>query len=82
MERIALQGYAGHEIELVVEHGGAGGAPRAWFEVRDPATGALRGRFATRSEAERHLAAVFPGVPAELGRLPAVPRPRRRPGRS
>ncbi|GIX32170.1 MAG: hypothetical protein KatS3mg125_0126 [Lysobacterales bacterium] len=76
MERIALQSYAGHEIELVVEHK-AGEGPRTWFEVRDPATGVLRGRFRTRREAERHLSAVFPGVPAELGRIPAVPRRQR-----
>lgn len=80
MERIALQAFAGHEIDLVVEHEGSETAPKTWFEVRDPATGAVRGRFATRSEAERHLAAIFPGVPPELGRLPAVRRIRRRHG--
>lgn len=78
MERIALQRFAGHEIELVVEHGRAGEGPRIVFEVRDPATGALRGRFASRADAERHLRALFPGVPPGLGRVPSVPRPPRR----
>lgn len=82
MERIALQAFAGHEIELVVESADDTGLPRTWFEVRDPATGALRGRFATRSEAERHLAAAFPGLAAERGRVPVVGRPRQRGGRS
>ncbi|MDW8480133.1 MAG: hypothetical protein RML12_10550 [Xanthomonadales bacterium] len=77
MERIALQRFAGHEIELVVEYEPAGEEPRIFFEVRDPATGALRGRFPSRAEAERHLRALFPGVPPGLGRVPSVPRPPR-----
>lgn len=71
-DRIQLQGYAGHCIELVEEWLGMSGPAQLWYEVADPATGAVRGRFASRAEAESFLDSIFPGVPGELGRQPCV----------
>jgi hypothetical protein len=73
-DRIHLQGYAGHSIELVEEWTSTSdAATRLWYEAVDPATGALRGRFASRAEAESFLDTLFPGVPGELGRQPCAP---------
>jgi hypothetical protein len=72
-DRIQLQAYAGHCIELIEEWAAGQGGARLWYEVADPATGALRGRFASRAEAESFLDTLFPGVPGELGRLHCAP---------
>jgi hypothetical protein len=69
--RIPLQAYAGHAIDLVEEWSASTGA-RLWYEVADPATGAVRGRFTSRAEAESFLDTLFPGVPGELGRQPCA----------
>ncbi len=72
-DRIQLQGYAGHCIDLVEEWMDAAGSAQLWYEVADPATGAVRGRFGSRAEAEAFLDSIFPGVPGELGRQPCTP---------